>query len=305
MSDAILRIGPDRRGAARCAVVLAVAAALGIQATGCSDRESSRTLAPAATSERSAPPARRPLARGEHRISITSESVRIEANGARLGDVLDELAQRMGVRVEVGDSARDARLDADIDAPSLPLALPSLLRGHAYHAEFEPAATRVPSSRLTRLQVGAAREGGVSAASPAATAPDDEADEDLDFEDLPLDEVLERIEHGSREERLAAIRATPARGEGLQALIQVVESDGDPEARAAAADQLEDTLDFAGVSALIAALDDRDPRVVRAAVSSLEFAGDESVIPRIEPLLSHEDPGVRKAAADAIEFLRD
>ncbi|MGH0037508.1 MAG: HEAT repeat domain-containing protein [Myxococcota bacterium] len=283
---------------------------------GCGEAEPRRPLATPASSEAGSA-AHTGLAEGEHRIEITHDFVRIEANRAPLGAVLDEIAVRMGVALEADAASRRTPVAVAVDAPDLPRALPSLLRGSDFRASFAP--TDGDAVRLVALTVGAlpGRAAADRSPRPAARAPagqaarshgfdDDAPDRDDDeAETLSQEEALATLERGSRDERVAAIRAIEPEGAGLRALIDVLRDDGDPAVRAAAAEQLEDARGFAGVQALLAALADREVVVVRAAIESLEFAGDESVIAQLEPLLDHPDPDVRHDAEDAIEFLRD
>lgn len=292
----------------------------GLLAAGCGDSERPRR------GSRPAPAAGRPadgpgLSRGEHRIHITHDLVRIEADQAPLSAVLDELALRMGVDVTVAPGLGETPVRVDVEAPDLPRALPALLRGLDFEARYEPFADG--AVRVTAIRVAPAPTGGVAAPSGASArgpspprsgsvaptgrrdAAEDEDDWREGSEALSQDEALAQLARGSREERVEAIHSIEVEGPGLRALIDVLANDGDPAVRTAAAEQLEDADGYAGVEALVAALRDPEVRVVRAAIESLEFAGDESVIPALEPLLDHPDPDVRRDAEDAIEFLRD
>jgi hypothetical protein len=258
------------------------------------------------------------LPEGQHRIEISHDTVRVSANRAPLVELLDELAFRMGAEVSVADAYRDRTVTLRASGPGLAHLLPALLKGLDFRASFEP--DRIAGVRLVRLDVAPRPEAPPNATPERVARPfrpaedphgvlDDDDDADWmdrdETETWSQEEALARLERGSREERLQAIRSLEPSGDGMRALMGVLREDGDPAVRAAAAEQLEDTSEFAGVQALIDGLSDPDAKVVRAAIESLEFAGDESIIRQLKPLLDHPDPDVRSDAEDAIEFLRD
>lgn len=311
------------------ALCIAVAIACGDDPGDTAAKPAPRPTSPAAEVESPR------LEAGDHRIAITSRTVRIDANRAELGAVLDELGRRMGIDVEAAPSVLSSRVEVAAESDRLAGVLPSLLSGLDYgvstaYVDGPDSATRVVRITVGQgLSIAGASAGAASARTRAGSLDEyDEEGEDEDEDEYDASDVLDELyewdddvedaytrmsladrlslmERGSREERINAIRATDPDGPGLQAMVRVVERDGDPLVRTAAAAQLEDTADFAGVRALIVALSDSDVRVVRAAIESLEFAGDETVVRHLEPLLSHPNEGVRDDAAEAIEFLRD
>ena len=132
--------------------------------------------------------------------------------------------------------------------------------------------------------------------------PSERYDED-DEEERDQREWIDRLSSRDPKLREEAAYEIEPEGRGLDALLDLVYNDPDPDVRVAAVSQLEDSDAHASVEGLIDALGDRDRRVVLEAIDALEFAGDESVIPSLEPLLDSSDPEIREAAEEAIEFL--
>ena len=117
--------------------------------------------------------------------------------------------------------------------------------------------------------------------------------------------ALQELESSDPEVRSDALFDIEPEGPGLQALLEVLSDDPDPEVRGLAARQLGYAGSPEATAGLVSALDDPAPEVVIEAVDALQMIDDSTVIGSLEKLLQHPDAEVRAAAEDGIDFLSD
>ncbi|MGH0038219.1 MAG: HEAT repeat domain-containing protein [Myxococcota bacterium] len=317
--------GPRKARLGTLAVALVVA-------VGCSGEEP-EPAAPASPAPSRSEPQRSPAEEASSvplpgpagvELSVRGQRVTLACREADVGGILSDLADELEFALEVTGAPLPRLTARIVDAP-IAEALPVVLAGVRYDAEFE---SQGDTHRLVRLRVG-----GVGDAAPGGTRasnatmdrireaversrvtgslldPDDPrvAVDDADLEDEDEERAqaawIDRLSDRDPAERARAAYEVEPEGRGLDALLGVLYNDADPSVRTAAVSQLEDSDAHAAVEGLVYALSDRDRGVVLEAIDALEFAGDESVIPSLEPLLDSPDAEVREAAEEAIEFL--
>ena len=140
---------------------------------------------------------------------------------------------------------------------------------------------------------------------PTVAAAPEPADLDEAEANQELAAALQELESPDPDERALALFDIEPEGPGLEALIEVLSEDPDPEVRGLAARQLGSAESPEATAALVSALDDPAPEVVIEAIDALSMIDDSSVIGSLEKLRQHPDAEVREAAGDCIEFLRD
>ena len=116
---------------------------------------------------------------------------------------------------------------------------------------------------------------------------------------------MQELESSDPEERSDALFDIEPEGPGLQALLEVLSDDPEPEVRGLAARQLGYAESPEATAGLVSALDDPAPAVVIEVVVALQMIDDSTVIESLEKLLQHPDAEVREAAEDAIDYLSD
>jgi hypothetical protein len=116
-------------------------------------------------------------------------------------------------------------------------------------------------------------------------------------------QLLSDLDSSDPDARIDAADWIDLEGEALERMISLLESDPDPEVRAAIVNRLGEEITPTTLAALVQALRDPDPEVVLETIDVLEFEAEGWLIPELEPLLAHSDPEVREAAQDAIDYL--
>ena len=252
---------------------------------------------------------------GRALIEFADGQVTVLSQAAPRSEILEELAAKAGIALELGELA-PSRLTLRIDDLALERALPLLLRDVPYQVEytFDRALGR---HVVTFLGVGPApmktgfdtiRKSDEAPAPRPATRPDREFRERL-FRERVLREapiqaaLLEDLESPNAVTRAEAASKIEAEGPALDRLLEILAEDPDPRVRATAVQQLGDAGSHWAVRGLIYALGDAEPEVVLRAIEELELEGDESVVPDLEPLLDHRDAAIREAAREAVESL--
>jgi HEAT repeat protein len=200
-----------------------------------------------------------------------------------------------------------------LDAP-LEEVLPQVLEGLPYTVSYRIDAltgTRLPS----RVFVGQGAElasAPASVASPPkpnrarAAAPSDPREDDREKRESAQRAYLDELESDDFNVRANAAALAYADPEAVPAISDLLESDPDPQVRAAAAGTLGEADDSpAAVRALLRALNDPDPAVVIEAIDGLEWTADASVIPDMQFLLDHPSGEVRERTVEAIEWFAD
>ncbi len=114
---------------------------------------------------------------------------------------------------------------------------------------------------------------------------------------IELDDKSHRTESASADERREAVASLMPHGDGLDSLVDVLDSDPDPAVREAAVRRLAIGGTFGSTRALLDALDDADENVVFRAMEGLVGSGDRSVVREVETALwDHPNQHVRERA---------
>jgi hypothetical protein len=274
---------------------------------------------------------------GTARVEFANGRVSVFSNGAQRLAILEQLAEKAGFELLVGDVERLA-LTLRIEDTPLGEALTTLLAGVPYRLEYDHDAA-AGLHVLVWLTVGYP----VSAGAAAQPEPEDEEpqfesaqevfwrygenlrerllamspeerqrmrEEHAAWAEAMEPELLEQLEDPDPEVRSDAIADLPIEGEGaigaerFQRIASLLADDPDRRVRIAAVERLGELESPEAINALAKTLSDPDHEVVLAAIEALEDVDDASAIPYLEPLLQDPDTEIRDAAEFAIEYLR-
>lgn len=281
----------------------------------------------AAQVDRGLEPAGSCTCRSELEIEIVEHRVSLRANGLALRRVLEEIASRTGIELELEDPL-DRPSNVSFEDLFLPEALDRLLEGRSYLLRHvDDASGRQGVSWLWVMAQGA-KEAAVDPADAVARPDPDEsglerlrqalADHDpktrlravTGLEQLTGSEAAMKVlATTARIDDNASVReeAVHALGElgDVAARIELEQALLDPESRVREA-ALHSLVDLGGedsARALASALNDEDPALREQAVYALGDIGGEAALSILQRALSDEQGRVWQAAIEVLEDL--
>ena len=271
--------------------------------------------------DREPPPTLPPA--GQVSIEKSPAGLRVLANQVPRIELLRALERALGFELELGPLAEETQAAPltliEIDA-SLAEVLLAALESVSFEVSYSVDATRgghlvsrvrvaggLGERRERRAGLDRAERRELRAARRARPTRSERASKVAALAEqaaVRAEEAAQRIDSSDAEERRWAAANLGLDPDGIESLVEVIESDPDPEVRAAAAERLGDIDSHASVQQLLGALHDPDSLVIRAAIDALSFSDDESIATEMEFLLDYPDPDVQKDAEEAIWFLR-
>ena len=282
---------------------------------------SEKPKAPSASSGAHAPAAAAtPGGGGDVVIEMHDGRVTIMCQDAPRGLVLERLAREAGF--ELAGDLDSQPVTLRVDAQPLELALPALLAGSSYRAQWrweaEPQRTT-----LAKLEVGDASTATQTAAAqpknklgealrerlramrekkPNEKAKADAAQRREEHARTQAD-ALEELRSSNPEMRIEAAADIEPEGPALSPLLDALANDPDPRVRAKIAEQLADAEGCTTALALANATGDPDPAVRRNTWTGLEMLCDESMLIQLQAKCSREtDPSVQEVCKSTLEI---
>lgn len=161
-----------------------------------------------------------------------------------------------------------------------------------------------PASEASQNQASMLNEGSDDEIQVFSPFDASESEDGPDQELINLIEILQT--EVEPEGRLEAVRKLEdfSDSETFGALLSALD-DTDIQVRHLVVKMLAEIDLFAAVEGMVYALNDSDPDVVISAITALEDRGDVSMIPKLEHLQTHPDRKVQQKAQQAIENLQE
>ena len=280
---------------------------------------SEKPKAPSASSGAPAPAAAATPGAGDVVIEMRDGRVTIVCQDAPRGLVLERLAREAGF--ELAGDLDSQPMTLRVDAQPLELALPALLAGSSYRAQWrweaEPQRTT-----LAKLEVGEASAATQTAAQPKnklgealrerlramrEKKPNEKAKADAaqrrEERARTQADALEELRSSNPEMRMEAVADIEPEGPALSPLLDALANDPDPRVRAKIAEQLADAEGCTTALALANATGDPDPAVRRNTWTGLEMLCDESMLIQLQAKCSREmDPSVQEVCRSTLEI---
>ena len=264
---------------------------------------------------------------GYLRVDVVGDAVTVEARDVTVGSVLEGIAGRAGLEVDLHDSL-DARVSMAFGGLTLDGALKRVLADQSYVLRYAgPASARQPARRYpNRLWVFPSGSRGGSAATDEEGAGAEQGaleraltSEDpnvrvagvLDLTDAGGDRAAAALAAAALSDPDARVREEAVRGLGelgrpasIEALEQAL-LDPEQDVREAVIEALTDIGGAASAWALVLALGDQAASLREDAVYALGEIGGDFAVDILRQALADEEAAVREAAEETLAELTD